>query len=361
MILFLIVLIFLGVFFGIFLAGGLFFRKENYSGNRILTVLMLIITTALTEIPFIEMDIISRYPSLWIFYRSITFILAPLFYLYIKAFTSRKNRIKLFHLLHLIPALGVIVISKIFSLENNISIMNIYIPLALHIQGVFYLIPMFTSLNDYRKKIKNYFSEISELRLSWMKLLLVFFILVFSISLILTLIDLFKISVPVYLWSVTSLLALLFFYFTAYYTIHQPEIFSKIKEMENTLGDSAGNNENYAPEDKKELLKRLTDHMESSKPYKDNNLTLSKLAEELSIPPHKLTSVLASSEKHNFYSFVNCYRVNDVKTLLGDHNLKNKTVLDLAFEAGFNSKSNFNEIFKKSEGLTPSQYRYKLK
>jgi AraC-like DNA-binding protein len=192
-----------------------------------------------------------------------------------------------------------------------------------------------------------------------MTLLLVFYTLIYTFSLVLIVLDFINISISQYLWSVTSLITLLFLYVTAYITIGQPEIFSQIEEMENALGNSERKNEGDNAKAEKELLKRLMDHMENAKSYRDNKITLPKLAKEVAMTPLKLSSVISSYNNHNFYSFVNSYRVKDVMILLRDINRIEQTILELAYEAGFNSKSNFNEIFKKEVGMTPSQFRKK--
>ena len=61
--------------------------------------------------------------------------------------------------------------------------------------------------------------------------------------------------------------------------------------------------------------------------------------------------------KKNFYDLVNGYRVEEAKRLLVDPNSNNYTVLSIGFEAGFNSKTTFNTVFKKFTGLTPTAYR----
>ena len=63
----------------------------------------------------------------------------------------------------------------------------------------------------------------------------------------------------------------------------------------------------------------------------------------------------------NFYDFVNQYRLEEFKRLLSDPKNRNLTLLSLAIDCGFNSKSSFNRHFKKVTGQTPSQYFAALK
>jgi AraC-like DNA-binding protein len=59
----------------------------------------------------------------------------------------------------------------------------------------------------------------------------------------------------------------------------------------------------------------------------------------------------------NFFDLVNGYRVREVQQRLEDEESRQFTILAIAFDAGFNSKTSFNTIFKKHTGMTPSEYR----
>jgi len=67
--------------------------------------------------------------------------------------------------------------------------------------------------------------------------------------------------------------------------------------------------------------------------------------------------VINTRLQQNFFDFINHYRIEKVKKDLADPQKKNLKVLAIAFDAGFNSKSSFNAIFKRHTNLTPSEYR----
>jgi len=77
----------------------------------------------------------------------------------------------------------------------------------------------------------------------------------------------------------------------------------------------------------------------------------------LSVSLHNLSEVINGHLNQNFFDFVNSYRVEKVKQDLEDPDKLHFTLLALAMDAGFNSKSSFNSIFKKHTGLAPSVYR----
>jgi len=102
---------------------------------------------------------------------------------------------------------------------------------------------------------------------------------------------------------------------------------------------------------------RLLAHMEAESPQADSGLTLDQLAGQVGLSPHNLSEVINRGLGQNFFDFVNGYRVRDVQSRLVAPEQSHLTVLALALESGFASKSTFNSIFKKHTGLTPTAYR----
>lgn len=111
------------------------------------------------------------------------------------------------------------------------------------------------------------------------------------------------------------------------------------------------------PERAERYLKRLREVMEAERPYADGELTLQKLAGRLSIPAQHLSQTVNGRLNQSFTDFVNAYRVAEAKRKLTDPRLKHYSVLAIAEEVGFNSKSAFNAVFKKQTGMTPSEFR----
>ena len=97
--------------------------------------------------------------------------------------------------------------------------------------------------------------------------------------------------------------------------------------------------------------------MQKERPYLESELTLPKLADLLQVPPHHLSQVINESLGQNFFDFVNAHRVEEAQRLLRDPERSAYTVLAIAEEAGFNSKTAFNTAFKKVTGKTPTEFR----
>jgi AraC-like DNA-binding protein len=100
--------------------------------------------------------------------------------------------------------------------------------------------------------------------------------------------------------------------------------------------------------------------MEEQKPFVRSTLTLQELSDELQISAHNLSEVINTKLGKNFFDFVNGFRVKEVQARLADPQYDHLTILAIAQDAGFNSKSTFNTIFKKVTNQTPSEYRRQL-
>lgn len=103
------------------------------------------------------------------------------------------------------------------------------------------------------------------------------------------------------------------------------------------------------------LFDTVKARLEAERLYLDSELTLDRLAGLTGLSKHHLSEVLNRHAGKNFYDFINGYRVDFVRDRLAEGS--NRSVLDIALEAGFSSKSAFNAIFKQRTGLTPTQYR----
>ncbi len=100
----------------------------------------------------------------------------------------------------------------------------------------------------------------------------------------------------------------------------------------------------------------LTELMEKQAAYLDNQITLRSMADMINLSPNKLSFLLNEIVGKNFNEFVNGYRLETFKEKALDSGNSHLTLLGLAFESGFTSKSVFNDFFKKKMGLTPKQW-----
>jgi TolB-like protein/AraC-like DNA-binding protein/Tfp pilus assembly protein PilF len=101
---------------------------------------------------------------------------------------------------------------------------------------------------------------------------------------------------------------------------------------------------------------KLLDHIKENEPFLDPALTLRSLADQIAIHPNKLSWLLNERLDKSFNEFINAYRVRHFKLLAKDPKNVHLTLIGLAYDSGFNSKTVFNTYFKKETGLTPNQF-----
>lgn len=106
------------------------------------------------------------------------------------------------------------------------------------------------------------------------------------------------------------------------------------------------------------LRKQLQDLFENEKIYREEKLSLRELSERMSLSSHQLSEFLNSEIKLSFYQYTNFYRVKEAKEKIEKE--PERSLLAIAYDVGFGSKSTFNEAFKKETGTTPREYREKI-
>ncbi|GAB2566209.1 helix-turn-helix domain-containing protein [Spirosoma areae] len=108
--------------------------------------------------------------------------------------------------------------------------------------------------------------------------------------------------------------------------------------------------------DLKQIQENVEAYMQQNKPYTNPNLSIHELATGLKMPPHVLSKVINDGFGKNFFDFINHYRIEEFKRRMDDPRSKHYTLLSLAFDVGFNSKTAFNRAFKKLTNQTPKEY-----
>ena len=151
------------------------------------------------------------------------------------------------------------------------------------------------------------------------------------------------------------------FYGIGYAGLRRPEIFSGAQPSGglNLQKDKSAKYEksSLTEEMKEQHLEELFEFMEKEKPYLADDLRLGDIAARLSISTNHLSQVINQKLDKNFFDFVNTFRVQEAQNILRDPRSMEITLLAVAYDAGFRSKSSFNKIFKEKVNMTPSQYR----
>ena len=284
---------------------------------------------------------------------SFGFLFGPLLYLYTGSITQKDfnlNKKQLFHLL----LFAIIFLIKLFHLK---FILSFEYPL-LHLQIFPYMIACIVAIMNYRKEIKEYYSAIEHLNLTWLLYVVGAFFLMWLIDLSNFLLYTFTNAGIDFLQVLTLLSLTINFVFSIlifFKAIRNPEVFSEIPDSVKTIKYEQSR---LTQSEKQEYTSKLKSYFHEHQPYLNPGLSISDVAEQVGIPVKDLSQVINESLQKNFYDFINSYRIEEAKQMLtGEHSDK-KTVLEILYEVGFNSKSAFNTAFKKYTGYTPTEFRH---
>jgi len=370
-----------------FLLTVLIFQKyRRLFANRFLASIMFFYSIIIIQLLLTDLEFDRKYPHLMLIPIGLPLLMGPLHYLYARSLIHSLTKIKKKEWLHALPFLiyELSLIPDYFTpiQELAAAMQKIYIeglPLKYIIFNWFILIQIMTYLiltiliiKRFSRAIKNVFSTIEKIKLDWLRNVTYMGIFVVTIFLIENIFLLAGINLS-HFFNLTSVLFAIFIYIMGYMGLLKSEIFaepaiaksiSELPELayQNRIATN-GTHPKYeksglSPEKAKKYLSDLLQLMEQEKPYTDSELTLSQLADILSITPHNLSEILNTQLNQNFFDFINQYRVEEAKKGLADPGKQHFTVLAIGFEAGFNSKTAFNTIFKKYTNMTPSEYRH---
>ena len=361
---FLAVLNLLGAAQGVLLALALLTTKgDNKTANRLLAALTLTISIVVSGAVLLTSNYVFVFPHLSRIHQPFVFLAGPLLFLYIRGLTSREKRFEKKDFLHFIPFVFCLIYLLPYYLQSRtekIRVLSLeyiqesfgqwyYIRSALFItQALVYLILIALIIIKYSRKAKE--------RNSARDRAVLFEVRFFAIATAVLWVG--AILRYVTNLSGTNLLvplgASLLIYAMGYLKMREPEPQTNGKDE---LSVRKYEKSTLTPERSERHLEKVLNFMEKEKPFTDGDLTIQKLAEKLSIPAHHLSQTINERLGQTFSDFINSYRVEEAKRKLLDPALKHLSVLGIAEEVGFNSKSSFNSVFKKYTDMTPSEFR----
>ena len=143
-------------------------------------------------------------------------------------------------------------------------------------------------------------------------------------------------------------------YSIGYFLVKQPSIFDG--EMYSNLFLPLKNKgETFETSLLNEFYEKIKKHMENEKPYRDNELRLVHLADQLGYSTHLLSKVINKRAGKNFNHFVNEYRLAEAEKLISENT--SARIKSIYFDVGFNNKATFYKAFKNKYQCTPSEYK----
>lgn len=301
------------------------------------------------------------------------FLDGPLLYFFVRSMLFKDFSLKKIHSLHLLPViLYFIGMTFMFYLKDYsekhwlvksqhiaYSFPYLYFEAAGRYIRLTYALFCFSLVFNYSKQLQHIYANLKISDVAWLKIMLVCFVALFAWDGVLLSIKLFELAEDNFNLNLLNVVGLSSYYLN--FTVINILIFLKF------IFFSSVPPVNEAPafelkEEKPDLVDQqvianIERVMIEKKYYANPDITLDKLAAEVKLHPKKLSLAIKLHYHLNFYEFINSYRIQEAKRLLEDPNSSSKTITDVYFEVGFNSKSVFNSFFKRTEGVTPSQYR----
>jgi len=354
-----------------FFAGFLIaLKKPVVYANQILSAWLFIICIEMI-IVLINETLIELYPV-----KILPYTYGPLLLLYAKWMTTEHPRFDLRYLWHFTPFFVFLTVYLIFIDERLMSgtdgflVRDRFVSFRIVYAVTFFLsitaysVATFVVINRHQKRLKEMVSYSSgKITLQWLLGLSITFYTGYVLMFIFGGIDILVGFMPFDPYEISFIgLTLLTFLFGVF-GFQQPAIFEEVVRYHPSEVEPSVENlqkkylrSGLKNEDVADYVNKIRKYMVIEKPYLNRELTIYDLSDQLKIPRHILSEVINEHMGKNFYHLVNDYRVNEVKERMLKEDLKQLTILAIAFDSGFNSKSSFNTIFKEKTGQTPSEY-----
>ena len=295
------------------------------------------------------------------------FLQGPLLYWFTRAAIYRNFSLKTYDALHLIPALvyPFYVYTIYHQYDHDAKLRYVYdwslVTSDPYFDGLVWaqrLAVFFYSglcvLQLYRDvdRLKSTHFSLSHVDLQWLKLLLIGFLCV-NAWVVLTLLEsrFTNLGFDSPMGIAESYIRFIYVSALIVYLLQNSKGFAEI-QIEHTISDAP-----VIEVPHQQLLDKLLQFMETQRPYLEPTITVERLAQRMQVSPKLLSSTINSQLHKNFFEMIGSYRLEEVKKQLADPQYRDLSISEIMKNCGFNSKSVFNQAFKKNVGVTPSHYR----
>lgn len=311
------------------------------------------------------------------------FTLGPFLYLYVRTLTQPQPRLSFGDGLHLLPFVIFSVVAVSIHPKMDDSVIGgqafkwEFLPYSLaSLASIGTYVPLtIVRLNRHRHNLLEYFSYTSDrISLNWLRIVVVGFTVMLSLTLLSGVINAITDAETLNPGYFLFVGFVSFAFAFTFFGLRQPAIFQRAQDerfvdlMATEVAQAEAQPEvtelpekytrsSLSAEQAQVYLTALDRYLAVEQPFLHRDLTLQDVAHKLNIPQHHLTQAINGHLHKNFYTLINDYRIEEVKRRLVDRRYAHLTVLAIAHDAGFNSKSSFNMTFKRQVGLTPSQFR----
>ena len=343
---------------GYFISIALFtVKKGNRNANKILAALVILLSIYITDIALGQLGFFNEHPHFLHITTPLWYLFAPLSYFYIRLQLGEKLSWKWYYILHLIPfAIFLYRIFPFYFLSGELKLKFFTGELKfVEIEVLAFIIIFLSPVQIFSYTIiilkhifkKETTEKLQQAHLSWLKLF-------FSLMMVYATAQIFfrivyTISGEILVRAIYFPLALFTFiiYAIAYLVIVRPERIISLNVFK-----LRSINLNNSPA----IADSLNKLMLEEKPYLNSSLKYSEIAHKLGISTRLLTEVLKKEMGVSFNDYINSFRINEVQDRIASKKHEQFTLLSIALDSGFSSKSSFNRVFKKQTGLTPTEY-----
>ncbi|GIM51977.1 transcriptional regulator [Capnocytophaga cynodegmi] len=366
----------IGIFLSSFLSILLFTKKGKTLSDNILGTWLIFISVHLLSYYMYYLGYWQKYPHLVGITHPFPLLYAPFLYLYVVFSLRADQRFHLRDYLHFVPFVVTYLCmfpfffgytaeqKQIIDNENfNSSYQYFFVAtfLLYIILGIVYSVLAYKKITNYQNLISQNFAYKDTISLQWLRFIILGIGIIFlSVTIILLLQYVFNLNFGFNSDLIGFVLIVLLVTSMGFLGIRQQGIFGAknikpqdiIIESKPTEYRKSGLKQTEA----QAIHQQLLTIMDSEKLYLEPKLTLGQLAEQVGVSTNNLSQVINQYEEKNFYDFVNSYRIKEFIQRTNDPKNKNLNILAIAFDSGFNSKSSFNQVFKKFTGETPSEF-----
>ncbi|NMH88670.1 helix-turn-helix domain-containing protein [Flavivirga algicola] len=353
--------------------------KKNKSRADKILVLWLILISINQIFNYLNItEITFQYPNWLGVDFGMPVMIGVFLYFYVREITGKPLNSIPKIILHLLPTLLVYILAipfykltgpeKIYVYKNEgigyewYVIMN---NLVIAISGLIYAVWSIILIKKYQIRIQDSFSNTDKKELQWLRLLSFGFAIIwlssafFENNIIFSVVVVFVLSIAVFGINQLNI-------FNSNFELEGTRIKDAVIETKNTkegepLSRSNVISEKYAKSGlngamASEIYANLNKMMNEAASYKDENLTLVELSKRLEVHPNHLSQVINEKEGKNFYNYINALRIEAFIALASLPENKKYTMISLAYDCGFSTKSTFNKHFKLHTGKTPTEF-----
>lgn len=354
-------------FIGVFISTILIFRPvKDRKANLLMGFFLLLHSFFVLRISIFITNYEFYLPHTLYVSASFSFLYGPLIYFYFKRINEKYTFNKK-DILHLVPTvLFIMLIMPVYTLsgtEKLSMIINNERPYALLI-----MIAKLLSLAIYGvlliskyKKRKATYKESNQSETNWQRNLILFYS-VYTIFYGFYVLVFEKYEIGSLLFNLQIFVMTFLVLYVSYNTFFNLALIREKKDLIVSKDEiKLPSNYKYSSSSlttklSVELKDKMVYLMDEEKVYRDNDITLQKLADLLNTNRHNTSQVINEHFGLNFFDLINSYRINEAMSILKNDKSKGVNIIDVAYEVGFNNKVTFNKSFKKYNHVTPSEY-----